>query len=412
MNYETDSLPLGKIRALVHPERLVLVAGSLFLLVVPMPHTVTLRLITLACLVVASVILVRRDGMPPLPLKSPLLLWAGLALLSVSWAVRPAYSLGEINNEIVYTLLAFFVFYSQTREAAQWKTWNTCFFIIAAVTSLTALGLWYRGDAVNPARYIYSGVGSYTTFAVTVFPLLLLALINSRVNWYARSLLWLIVPLVIAGAFATDNRAFWPAFSASMLVFFGLLTWRANTTHRRIQLLIAMLVLCAVSLVAFDYVVHRKLALVADVRFDLWSFVWDRFLEHPWTGQGFGLRSFGYAYPEVLDVNSIYWHPHNLILLYATQMGIFGVAVLVVLFAAIVRELWGLYRDPNKKVMRLGAAGLAMITAVLLKNMTDVFFYRENSLLFWSLLGMILGYAAYARRTSLNRTVGRSAIKQ
>lgn len=412
MNYETDSLPLGKIRALVHPERLVLVAGSLFLLVVPMPHTVSLRLITLACLVVASVILVRRDGMPPLPLKSPLLLWAGLALLSVSWAVRPAYSLGEINNEIVYTLLAFFVFYSQTREAAQWNTWNTCLFIVAAVTSAAALGLWYRGDAINATRYVYSGVGSYTTFAVTVFPLLLLALINSRAKWYARSLLWLIVPLVIAGAFATDNRAFWPAFVASMMVFFSLLTWRTNTTRRRIQLLFAMLVLCALGLAAFDYVVHRKLPLVADVRIDLWSFVWDRVLQRPWTGEGFGLHSFGYAYPEVLGINAVYWHPHNLVLFYATQMGVFGVAVLIVLFGAIVRNLWGLYRHPDKKVMRLGVAGLAMVTAVLFKNMTDVFFYRENSLLFWSLLGMILGYAAYARRTSLNRTVGRSATKQ
>lgn len=412
MSYTSNSAPLDKIRGLVHPQRFVPLAGSLFLLVVPMPHTVSLRLIALAYLVVASVILVRRDGMPPLPLKWPLLFWAGLAVISVSWAVQPAYSLGEINNEIVYTMLAFFVFYGQTRAGAQWKMWNACLFLVAVVTSITALGLWYRGDAINATRYVYSGVGSYTTFAVTVFPLLLLALINSRAKWYARSLLWLIVPLVIAGAFATGNRAFWPAFGASMLVFFGLLTWRANTTHRRIQLLIAMLVLCAVSLVAFDYVVHRKLPLVADVRFDLWSFVWDRFLEHPWTGQGFGLRSFGYAYPEVLGINSIYWHPHNLILLYATQMGVLGVAALVVLFAAIVRELWGLYVDPDKKIMRLGAAGLAMVTAVLLKNMTDVFFYRENSLLFWSLLGMILGYAAYARRTSLNRTVGRSAIKQ
>jgi len=38
---------------------------------------------------------------------------------------------------------------------------------------------------------------------------------------------------------------------------------------------------------------------------------------------------------------------------------------------------------------------MAMMAGVVVKNMTDIFFYRDNSLLFWSLVGLTLGYAKY-----------------
>jgi O-antigen ligase len=381
-------------------QRALTVAAGVFLFVVPMPHTVSLRLITLSLLVSASVILVRRRAMPTLPLKLPLILWASLALLSVIWAVNPTYSLNEINNEIVYTFLAFFVFYSQTREQRKWDFWMASLVAVMAATSTVAIASWHAGDGINPRSYVYPGVGSYTTLAITVFPFLILTVLGTKLRTALRGLAGLTALTAIVAAYVTGNRMFWLALIGSIVVFFGLLALRAKDTRGRWQMLFIMLVIGATCAFSFlDIVGGHPGRLADDPRLPLWSMAWDRFLAHPWIGQGFGLRSFHYAYPEIAQVNAVYWHPHNLLLNYVTSTGIFGAATFVLLFAAIFRELWRVYQHPDMTIARIGVAGLAMVTGVLIKNMTDVFFNRENSLMFWSLLGMTLGYAAYRRRS-------------
>jgi hypothetical protein len=45
----------------------------------------------------------------------------------------------------------------------------------------------------------------------------------------------------------------------------------------------------------------------------------------------------------------------------------------------------------------LGAIGLALLAAFLVKNLTDDFFNRHNALVFWALNGMLLGLARRPR---------------
>jgi O-antigen ligase len=73
-------------------------------------------------------------------------------------------------------------------------------------------------------------------------------------------------------------------------------------------------------------------------------------------------------------------------------MGIPGILVLMLLFFSILREYWRFYKSVDVRLQWLGACGLAMVIGVLMKNMTDHFFSRDLSLLFWSLVGMTLGY--------------------
>lgn len=384
---------LGKL------ELALIIVGGAFLFVVPMPHTVSLRLLALAFLVAASVVLIRRRGMPALPLKLPWILWASLALLSLLWAVNTDYSIGEINNEIVYTFLVFFVFYSQAREPAQWNSWIACLVAAVFTTSAAAIAAWHAGDAISERRWVYSGVGAYTTFAVTAFPFLMLTAVDARSKAFVRVALWLVALTVLVAAYVGRNRMFWLALTASIVVFFGLAALRARDARSRSELLLLMLVIVTGSVASFHQIfAEHGGTLAGDPRWPLWHMAWDRFLEHPWVGRGFGLRSFYYAYPEIIKVNGAYWHPHNLFLSYLTSMGVIGFAVALFLFFAIYRALWQVYQDRDIALSRLGAAGLAMVTGVLIKNMTDMFFLRDNALVFWSLLGMTLGYAAYRKR--------------
>ncbi|MBI3897130.1 MAG: O-antigen ligase family protein [Gammaproteobacteria bacterium] len=390
----------------------------MFLVVLPLPHTVSLRLIALGCMGLVSAMIVQRTDMPPLPLKIPLLLWTGLALISLLWTKHVAYSFSEIKNEIFYTILAYFVFFSQTRDDATWQRWMNWLWLSASFILIGALVAWYHGDTIRYIRYLYPGVGSYTTFIVSVFPFFLLSLLDPRFSSSRKALMGIIMALLLVTAFATGNRIFWIALVSSALVFFGLLSARTADRKRRRLILYSLVGGCVASVVALLFVLRHRMQLAGaneisdifvvveqtashDPRLQIWSFISTHFWEQPWTGLGFGLRSFSTAYPELAKVDPTFWHPHNLILHYGMQLGIFGVLVLFLLFGAIIRHLWRIYRDPDVQLMRVGAAGLALVAGVIVKNMTDMFFSRENSLLFWSLLGMTLGYAAFRRRQRL-----------
>ena len=82
---------------------------------------------------------------------------------------------------------------------------------------------------------------------------------------------------------------------------------------------------------------------------------------------------------------------------------------LLVIFVAIAREFTSLYRSPDETCSMLGAAGLAIVVGIVVKSMTDVHLGRSNSLLFWSLIGIILGYG---RRLLANAKSKPSSIGQ
>jgi O-antigen ligase len=73
-------------------------------------------------------------------------------------------------------------------------------------------------------------------------------------------------------------------------------------------------------------------------------------------------------------------------------MGIPGMIVLLIIFIAIAREFASLYRSRDDTCSKLGAAGLAIVAGIVVKSMTDIHLGRNNSLLFWALIGMMLGY--------------------
>jgi O-antigen ligase len=95
---------------------------------------------------------------------------------------------------------------------------------------------------------------------------------------------------------------------------------------------------------------------------------------------------------------------------YALQLGIGGVLVLVILLGAVGREFWRLYRHDDPTVSLVGLAGIAMLIGFIAKNMTDDFFVRQNSLMFWSVVGLSLGYGRWRIGHASAEATNRSAM--
>lgn len=359
-------------------------------------NTVALRLLLLALLLVVALTHYVRER-PPIPN----FMWlffalAAFALISATWSVDPTMTFKEAKNEFVYTFIAFFVFYvlaSQSRV----RIAGIAGFALAA---MTMVGL-VLGEYLATKRWVFSGyqggVGNYSTFVVAALPVLIYLALCVK-NVVLRITLSVIGAALMMVGFWTLNRALWPALfieAAVALVFF------LQSVHARKFFVIALFGFVALGTVFFGSVQHRfglenevdlNEMVLDDPRMPLWSVAWEAFQERPWIGTGFGRGAFGKAYGD--RPGSRTDHAHNLFVNRAVQLGLMGLTITVALFLALALALWRTFRfHPDKAISWLAAAGLIYLAGLLAKNMTDDFFIREVSLLFWAIMGLILGAA-------------------
>ena len=371
------------------------------LFILPFPGAETVQI---ACLAAAFLIVVlswRRLAPPPFPCKRAIGLWAGVVIASLLVAVDPAYSLGEVKNEVGYALIAFVAFFAWTRDERHLRL--SCLAVLAgfAVISGSALlgadlrkGEW-------PADAYYGGVGGVSNYLVTVGPVLLLTVARFGGRYSSR---WLVLLGLVFGAVAvlSAQRALWPALGLqAALVCVWLWRIRAVTVDP-VRLALAGTILLA--LIGTGIYVSEQyrtggnpespVAMGKDSRPRVWKKVGEEILAHPLSGAGFGLGVMGKAYPALLPAErTVFWHPHNLVLNYGISAGVPGMVAVLALFAALAWRFWQLALRAEGVARLAGLAGAAMVSGVLARNMANDFFVRDGALLFWALAGMLFGYA-------------------
>ncbi len=373
---------------------------AVFLFILPFPGTVALRLLALAVGLIVCAWTWHKAGFPQVPAKTALLLWGGCALLSLANAVNPGYSLGEIKNEVAYAMAAYLVFLTLSRavEDARFLALT----LIVANLGISALALSDHYLIVRGAWKedgIAGGSGSYSTYLITIMPALLWA--GFVLDKKYRLALGLIA-LQLAMAIATGQRMFWLAFAVQLLFALYLLRARGFIALSNARLRIvaaAVLVLALLAMVAMTgkrYDGQGAAFWAQDARLAVWSAVVSRIQEHPLAGSGFGQQTMKAAYPELVSKeNKEVWHPHNVFLNYGIAMGIPGMVVLVLLFSALLRRFWQLSRSDDRTLALTGICGVMLVAGVVARNLANDFFQRDQALLFWSIAGMLLGYAQH-----------------
>src|SRR5262249_54020203 len=153
---------------------LELLPFPVLLLVLPFPGTVTLRLTSLAAAFLIAVTSWRRLAPPRFPCKLAITVWAGVAIVSLHFAVDQAYSLGEWRSEVGYALMAFVAFFAWTREEQRLRL--SCLAVLAGfvvISSSALLGAYLR-NGEWPTDGYYGEVGGVSNCLVTVGPVLAL----------------------------------------------------------------------------------------------------------------------------------------------------------------------------------------------------------------------------------------------
>ena len=386
--------------------RYAAIPGCVFLFILPFAHTVALRLLCLFLAASVAFYLWFRDPPPLPPCRLPFAFWAGLCWTSVLWSIEPAYSLGELINEVGYTILTFLVFYCLTKSELDWQKWrytivtSLCILSIYAIFNYFELGTW---DIAGEVKGKLGDRNSYSTYIILTIPFLLLTVSQTGVGLSPRKLGWVGLPLALISGYLTLNRIMWPTLAVTTVVFGSLYLSKSSISGRtRVIGASAVAVLCLVFVAQFLLATYAKRssndATISDVQQNvkhdlrprIWSYAEKRIRERPLTGYGYGKGILRSDFRNTFG-NPRVTHAHNMILNYALEVGLAGVVALLWIFAALVQQFWILYRTANRKQWELGVFGLSLLTALTMKALTDDILVRDNALLFWAFLGMSLG---------------------
>lgn len=372
---------------------------GLFLFILPFPGTVALRLLCLTAIFVIA-LLGWRDLQPPeLPCKPMLLIWAGLALLSLTYAVDPAYSLGEIKNEIGYTMMAFVAFFAMTKDSARL---NRCLAAVIAVAMLVAgWALWAgQGSGAWDDSAAHGGRGTFASLAVMAMPLVMLLWRNrSRLE---RTTLGTGVALILCAAVISEQRIVWAALGLQCVVVLALLAQGGSLRLKPTTFAALLVASVTIAGTALLLVHERKVDqspveyydLNHDIRLQQWGRILERIQATPLTGAGFGREAMKKAYPDLVPTTpplTLLWHPHNVFLTYGVAMGYPGIVVLALLFGSLLWRYACHLRDPAQERRLMAIAGIALIIGMVVRNLTNDLFLRDGALMFWSINGALLG---------------------
>ena len=389
-----------------------------FLASVLFSHTNALRFLLLlagSCAVAVAAIRMRaggkQDGLDLVPpALFAFLLWMAWAGASLAWSLEPELSQKEFTNELVYTLVAFWFCYLAGQAPGAARALGYGLGAALAAVCLIA-GYEYFLDRGHYEFGLHGGAGNLTSALITLVPCLLLVCWLSRekaVSARAGALAWVCVGLAVLGAYTTLNRTIWIAFIMQIFLAGALILWRSRD-HRGLErrkligtATVAALIAVAAAVTIVQVQQERSELLRQrpgkeaaadpqnDPRLRIWPYAVDIVRERPWLGMGYGR---GIARKQLHDrfPEREIWHAHNLVLETAIQVGIPGAVLLLALIGMTAVSGYRYARSRNAIRAACGIAVLCIVMGMLLRNMTDVLWVRQNSLLYWGVIGMLFG---------------------
>jgi O-antigen ligase len=378
------------------------------LLILPFAHTVALRHVLTALVLVATAVQFRRLLRVPRMVHLALWCWLAFSLASTLWSIDALRTAEAWLDEALYPSILFYAFYAaSTHVNGQIRLQVATVVGITALAALSAFG--YHAISVDTVRpgllYYYPGVGQASSYAVFALPVL--ALIVRTGRWPVMGVIGLFACVVIGAA--SLNRMFWPTALLTLLCAVGF-HFRSGTMK---VLLGATAIAAAIVAIGLVYQVRNGTAdtkensdveisvesvqrmLDSDPRREIWRAFTHAVFDAPWIGLGFG-KTVPHVYYKahhlgnpILSGSKAWEHAHNLFLNTILQTGIVGLALFVGLLFALA---WA-FTAARTHAPAAAWAGLALLLALILKNTTDDFMRDAMAMYYWGLAGWLLALA-------------------
>lgn len=381
---------------------------AIYVFVLPIGQTIALRNLAFFSLVALTLWLALRGRIRPVvPLLRPWVLYAAVAGISLSYAVEPMYSLGEIKREIVFLFLAMVMGATWIRTSQHFT--RLMWAIIASNIILISGSFYYALpffalDTSIAVGSLNIGMGKLSTYIVLVLPFI-------AARWWmlpdhhriSKIILKILIAGNIAALYFTGNRAGLVAIFMETIVLAVLLAKYRPTWLRRRKPWVAL----ALAVLLFGILEVRQInnrdplaanvsaSISTDSRWTVWNFAVQNIASRPLTGGGFGLHAFKLlnpGYPKNNPANNAtLWHAHNTLLNVGIQTGLPGMTAFIILILAALRKVSAPLREMSEwNTTRIySLAAVVMFAGLVVKLQTDDFFSRDIALFFWLIVGAL-----------------------
>jgi len=376
---------------------------AVYLWLLPIGHTIAMRNLAFFLLIFLTLWAAWRYSLRlHLPLALPWLVYGAVALFSVTYAIDPLYSLGEVKKEVGYALLGIMLAASWVRNAPSLSRLMAMLiignFLMVGASLVKGLALhpfWHDPGGYPQIDSLYDGVGKFSTYLVTVIPFIFaytMLLPHHAVK--RRALLYLLLGGNGLALYLTSNRMGQLALAGEIFLAVAVV---AVQKRAKIKLLLAATVLLiAIGGIGARLMMERSPQ--HDPRWTVWRIAIDNIKSKPLSGGGFGRYAFTLRNPTFRRTHSQLWHAHNMILDKGVQMGLPGILAFVLLLAAAGRAMWPRRAlAAHRALYGYALAGIVMTGGIFLKNMTDDFFVNDGAFLYWILTGAVIGALANER---------------
>lgn len=398
---------------------LALAAAYLFLLptnAIRAAHSITFAgaaVCAVAALVIASRHRVTRIPLAGLSILVPLLAWVGWSFASLAWSVDPGYSLGQLQREVMDSLLAMLIFYVAARDARSVRVLIGAALAGFACLALLAIGMNVVLGTWDAGRW-HNGVGPWSTWVVLIAPFIFALIAPPPAGFGGGTRMvalgLALLALLFVTARMTDNRVVWIALAAvfGTASLAAALRWPQTFTRTPVRWIAPLAVVLFVLGLAFADVLEERAEVAApaggvtasierDPRIVLWEHIRERIAERPLTGYGFGRRIL--AEPLAREMGDpLLAHAHNVFVSQWLQTGLVGMLAFIIFLAALGLRYVRFIRSRDDTLAFVGVAGLALIVGFVAKDLTDDFLFRSNAKELWALTAFLLGYGMRRER--------------
>jgi O-antigen ligase len=400
---------------------------GVLLAILPLAHVTALRHVLLGLIAGLALLHFRLAPWKNIPGLVPWLVWLGFAAASIGWSALPDASFQSFRSDQFYPFAIFLVSFLIVRFlggrlAVAIGTAAGTLLCLATMFAAAMLGVDPDATAPDPGLMGWlawkgGNVPDSSTYVAFIAVPLFLILVTSRHAW-RRSVAAVLLLLFAAIGFLSESRTLVATLFVSFVGFLialgilrGRLHWKSVLMVIAIGLTVSAACIEIISRARFPSLPpgSRSAAvemIMADPRPAIWAAYVELARKRPWLGIGLGrtVPSRAYRLHDDVDLRRIdsqaASHAHNVILDLVLQVGAIGLGLWLWLHLEILRLAWQRAREGGDREKAWAAAAVALVLAMLVKNSTNDLIVYGNAILFWALLGTMLGLIWCGVRTA------------
>ncbi|HEY2969252.1 MAG TPA: O-antigen ligase family protein [Casimicrobiaceae bacterium] len=398
---------------------------GVLLAILPLAHVTALRNVLVGLIVGLALLHFRLAPWKNIPGLIPWLVWLAFAAASIGWSALPDASFQSFRSDQFYPFAIFLVSFLVVRFlggrlAVAIGTAAGTLLCLTTMFAAAMLGVDPDATAPDPGlmgwlAWKAGNVPDSSTYLAFIAVPLFLILVTSRHAWRrSAAAVWLL--LFAAIGFLSESRTLVATLFVSFVGFLIALGILRGRLHWKSVLVVIAIGLTA-SAACIEIISRARLSslppgspsaavemIMADPRPAIWATYFELARKRPWLGIGLGrtVPPRAYRLHDDVDLRRIdsqaASHAHNVILDLVLQVGVIGLILWLWLHVEILRLAWQRAREGGDREKAWAAAAVALTLAMLVKNSTNDLIVYGNAILFWTLMGTMLGLVWYGAR--------------